>query len=428
MHPSVKLQDPEAPCPICGMDLTPVQKAGASQEGHSGDISHYTCPMHPSVKASEPGSCPICGMDLAPVPKPGASPAAGNEGGGGFITLTSNQQQLIGVTTGLVSEQQATTEIRTIGRVAYDETRVADVNLKVSGWIRDLFVDYVGKTVRQGEPLFTLYSPDLVASQDEYLLAYRGFNRVTEFGDSDGESGSSVWSQTLLSSARERLELWDLTAGQIRALETTGKRSTTVTIHAPSDGIVAERMAVAGMFVKPDMRLYRIARLDSVWIKADVYEHELPFVHVGQHATLSLSYLPGVRFEGIVDYVYPYLDPKSRTATVRISTANREELLKPDMFADVLLHQTPDTRLLVPEAAVLFSGRRRIVFVALGEGRFQPREVSVGRRFQAGYEVLQGLRPGDRVVTSANFLLDSESKLKNVTASMMPAGSQGESP
>ncbi len=419
-----------APTPVVMVD----------EHDHAEDVDYYTCPMHPSVKAQEPGACPICGMDLTPVPKlrteagqgedgiasvPGMS-APGSRPRVDFIKVTPYQQQLIGVTVGEVTEQSAKTEVRTIGRVVYDETRLTDVNLKVSGWIQDLYVDHVGKSVRKGEPLFTLYSPELVASQEEYLLAYEGLRRVQAPALQDSESPegeSAVWSERLLQSARERLELWDLTDRQIRELESTGKRSRAVTVYAPSDGIVTERMAVSGMFVKPDMRLYRIARLDSVWIRVDVYEQELPFVHAGQPATISLSYLPEASLEGTVDYVYPYLDPKTLTATVRVRVSNPDGALKPGMFANVLLHRSEDTRLLVPEAAVLFSGRRRIVFLALGDGRFQPREVSLGRQFRSGYEVIAGLRSGDRVVTSANFLLDSESKLKNVTAAVLPTES-----
>ena len=388
-------------------------------DDHAQHVDHYTCPMHPSVKSMDPGACPICGMDLTPVPKAGSAMNTADHGPSDSVHLTSYQQQMIGVTVDAVGEQSARMEVRTIGRVVYDETRLTDVNLKVSGWIRDLYVDYVGKPVRKGDPLFTLYSPELVSSQEEYLLAYRGLNRVTDFETSGSNTtGSSVWSETLLASARERLELWDLTEKQILALETVGKHSTTVTVYAPSDGIVTERMAVAGMYVKPGMRLYRIARLDSVWIQADVYEHDLPAVHVGQTASVSLSNFRGSTFEGIVDYVYPYLNPKTRTATVRIRAENSGDILKPDAFADVTLHQAEATRLIVPEAVVLFSGKRRIVFKALGEGRFQPHEVSLGRRFDSGYEVLSGLKSGDSVVTSANFLLDSESKLQNVVAGM----------
>ena len=405
---------------------TPASDVVVDGHDHADDVAYYTCPMHPSVKAPEPGACPICGMDLTPVPKANATPHGDHDSDGmavppEFVTLTPYQQQLIGVTIGEVTEQAAKTEVRTIGRVVYDETRLTDVNLKVSGWIQKLFVDHVGKSVKRGEPLFTLYSPELVASQEEYLLAYQRQKRIRVAGDSDNEKASNesvAWNERLLQSTRERLQLWDMTESQIEMLELSGERQIAVTVYSPAAGIVTERMAVSGMFVKPDMRLYRIAKLDSVWINADVYERELPFVHEGQRATFSLSYLPGQEMEGVVDFVYPYLNAKTRTATVRIRAANPGGHLRPDMFADVLLHRSPGVRLTVPEAAVLFSGRRRIVFLVLGEGRFQPREVSLAQRFQSGYEVLSGLQQGDRVVTSGNFLLDSESKLKNVLAGM----------
>jgi Cu(I)/Ag(I) efflux system membrane fusion protein len=412
---------------LLGLSIGVWMFAGAGSEdphaGHNHDsaIDYYTCPMHPSVKLHDPDApCPICGMDLTAVPKVIAD-ATNQSNRPGFISLSTDQQRMIGLTREAVVEARVSSEIRTIGRVTYDETRLTDVNLKVSGWIQDLYVDSEGKPVKRGEPLFTLYSPELVTSQDEYLLAFQALQRLeTEANRAPNEAGNEAieWNKRLLASARERLRLWDLTPEQIRALESSGKRQTAVTIYAPSSGIVIERMAVTGMHVKPDMRLYRIVQLDSVWIQADVYEQDLASVREGQRATVTLAYLPGRSFDGVVGYVYPYLNPKSRTATVRIQVSNSSRKLKPDMYADVVLHGEEMTQLLVPESAVLFSGERRIVFRSIGEGRFQPTEVSLGRRHSDGYEVLSGVEVGDMVVTSANFLLDSESKLKNVMAGM----------
>ena len=385
---------------------------------HSSEIAYYTCPMHPSVKLHDPDApCPICGMDLAAVPAAGADRKEHNAPG--FVELSPFQQQLIGIQTEEIVEREVSSSLTTIGRVTVDETRLTDVNLKVSGWIRDLYVDYTGKRVKQGQPLFTLYSPELVTSQEEYLLAYNGLQKLKGATNKEAESDQGiVWNERLLASARERLQLWDLTPQQIQALETSGKRETALTVYAPSDGIVMERMAVSGMYVRPDMRLYRIARLDTLWILADVYESDLGSIEVGQEAKITLAYLPDKVFRGRVDYVYPYLNAKSRTATVRVRVGNPNGELKPDMYADVDLQGTRQPRLVVPDAAVLFSGKRRIVFTVVGEGRFSPREVRLGQRFGSGYEVLSGIAAGDRVVTRANFLLDSESKLKNVVAHM----------
>ncbi len=390
----------------------------SSAHDHSSDIAYYTCPMHLSVKLHDPAAqCPICGMDLAAVPAAGTDRRKHNVPD--FVELSPFQQQLIGVQTEEIVEREVSSSLTTVGRVTVDETRLTDVNLKVSGWIRDLHVDYTGKRVKQGQPLFTLYSPELVTSQEEYLLAYNGLKKLKGSTKLEAEPDPGiVWNERLLASARERLQLWDLTLEQIEALETSGKRQTDLTVYAPSDGTVMERMAVSGMHVKPDMRLYRIALLDTLWILADVYESDLSSIEVGQEAKITLAYLPGKVFKGRVDYVYPYLNAKSRTATVRVRVGNPNGELKPDMYAEVDLQGTRRPRLVVPDAAVLFSGKRRIVFTAMGEGRFAPREVRLGQRFDSGYEVLSGIAAGDRVVTRANFLLDSESKLKNVVARM----------
>jgi len=394
----------------------PGNEESHAEHDHESTIAYYTCPMHPSVKLHDPDApCPICGMDLTPVPK-GMSDTETESNRPGFITLSSDQQQMIGLTTEEVKERIVSSELRTIGRVTYDESRLVDVNLKVSGWIQDLYVDSEGKPVKKGDPLFTIYSPELVTSQEEYLLAFQGLQKLGEERYLETKDEVTEWNERLLASASERLQLWDLTSAQIWDLESSGERQTAVTIYAPSDGVVIERMAVSGMYVKPEMRLYRIARLDTVWVKADVYERDMMSVREGQKATITFAYLPGRTFEGRVDYVYPYLNPKSRTGTVRIQVSNPAGDLRPDMYADVHLRGEEISHLVIPESAVLFSGQRRTVFTSTGGGRFQPMEVELGRRHPAGYEVLSGVREGDRVVTSANFLLDSESKLKNVIA------------
>ena len=339
--------------------------------------------------------------------------------GAGFITLTPWQRQLIGVTTAPVEKKSMQSTLRTVGRVAYDETRLADVNLRIRGWIEELYVDYTGKQVRKGQPLFALYSPELVSTQEEYLLALHTLRSMESDTGEDNISREAIARQhSLLNAARRRLQLWDLNEAQINALDEERQAQRTVTIYAPAAGIIIDKMAVEGMYVTPAMRLYRIASLDVVWVHADVYEYELSQVHEGQRATVELPYMPGKSFQGRVDYIYPYMETKTRTARIRIQVPNKDGVLKPDMYADVLLTTASDTQLAVPENAVLFSGLRRVVFVDLGGGRFQPREIRLGARMGESYQVLDGLKEGELVVTSAHFLLDSESKLKNVMASM----------
>ena len=418
------------------------ERATLEEHTHEKDgIAYWTCPMHPSVQAGESGPCPICAMDLQPVPaaEPPASvtqsttqpTSQSTSGVPGFITLTPWQQQLIGVMTAPVERRPLRATIRTVGRVDYDETRLADVNLKIKGWIEKLYVNYTGKSVVRGQPLFTLYSPELVSTQEEYLLVFQTLQeletqaRQTLAASMDRSKQTEAISReaitrqhSTLEATRQRLLLWDLDEAQIRALEEQGKSQRTVTIYAPASGIVTDKMAVQGMYVEPGMRLYRIAALDTVWVYADIYEHELPFVREGQQATTSLSYVPGQTFQGTVDYVYPYLDSKTRTAKVRLRVPNARMSLRPDMYADVVLQIEGGEQLCVPEDAVLFSGRRRLVFIDMGQGRFQPREVRLGARMGNYYHILEGLKEGEQVVTSAHFLLDSESKLKNVMGGM----------
>jgi len=316
----------------------------------------------------------------------GADPA-------GVIELDARQRQLIGVKTAAVRTGPAELAIRAVGRITYDETGLTDVTLKFKGWIGDVFVDTTGAPVREGEALFDVYAPELLSAQEEFLESAR--------------RGSS-----LLASARRRLLLWDLTDAQLDALATRGKPLVYVPIHSPATGFVIEKNVVDGSAVESGQLLYRIADLSRVWIEADVYESDLPLVKAGAPATVTLPYLPGESFEGVVDYVYPYLDAPTRTGRVRIVVSNDSGALKPDMYADVELSAALGEQLLVPEAAVLRSGKTDLVFVDLGDGRLAPRRVTLGRRTPEGYVVRDGLSNGDTVVTSGNFLVAAESKLK----------------
>ena len=338
------------------------------------------------------------------------------------IRLDAAQQQAMGLTYGVVERRSLDKTIRTVGRFDYDERKLAAVTLKISGYIKDLFVDYTGKTVRKGEPLFTIYSPELVSGEQEYLLAVRNQRELAKSQvPSAAQSAAS-----LLHASRERLLLWDLSERQVRELEEAGKPGLYQTIYSPASGIVLEKMVVAGQSVQAGMTLYKIADLSTIWVYGDIYEYELPFVKVGQKAEIRLSYAPGRSFAARVAYLYPTLDPKTRTVKVRFELPNSaDDLLRPEMYGSVELRVPLGERLVIPKTAILDSGRRQLVFVAAGDGRLTPREVKLGDRVDDYVEVREGLQPGERVVTSANFLVDSESQLQGAESMMSMMGAVG---
>ncbi len=385
----------------CGSPSTWSPVAAATQPAGEDDVSHWTCPMHPSVRQTGPGSCPLCGMDLVPVRRTAQ--------GFGEILLGDGARELGGITTGTVEVHSVGTEIRAVGRVTFDETRLADVTVKYSGFIGHLAVESTGQPVRRGETLFTLYSPELYAAQREYLAALDSRKAAQATSAPDR-------ADYLVQAARQKLRLWDLSDAQVRTLEETGQVVEQIAVPSPASGYVVEKDVVEGAAVQPGMRLYRLAALDRVWVEAEVYESELPNVRTGQAAVVTLAYLPGQELHGRVALVYPQVDPESRTGKVRISIPNRlgpgGPILKPDMYADVVLQARPREALLVPEQAVLYTGPRRIVFVDLGGGRYEPREVRLGAKNEGTFEVLAGLKAGDVVVTSGNFLLDAEARLQ----------------
>ena len=360
----------------------------------------YTCGMHPWVILPESGLCPICHMDLTPIDPDKFT---------GEITIDPVIIQNIGVRIEPVIKGPVEQMIRTVGTVDYDETTVRDVNTKVTGWIEKLYVDFLGAKVEAGAPLFDLYSPQLFEAQEQYLL---------EFRKGEALSANHV---DLLDAARTRLEFYDIAPKQITQLEKSGVPSKTMTIHSPHDGVVIAKHANEGMRVDEGMRVYRIADLSKIWVMVALYEYQLPFVQVGQRAVMSLPYIPGQQFEGKVIYIYPYLDEKTRQLNVRLEFDNPHLLLKPGMYANVELRSTlAEQRTLVPRSAILDTGQRQIAFVSLGEGKFEPRDVTVGVETVGGnVEVLDGLKPGEMVVTSGQFLLDSEAKIREGLAKML---------
>ncbi|MCO6442059.1 MAG: efflux RND transporter periplasmic adaptor subunit [Nitrococcus mobilis] len=332
-----------------------------------------------------------------------ASGAVRADGGGeaveaapaGTVMLDARRRQLIGVGTARAQVTDLERTIRAVGQVSYDETRLADVSLKFDAWVGELYVEYVGALVKKGQPLFTVYGPELLAAQQEYLEIKR--------------RGAP---STLLGAARKRLELWDMTAEEIAALERRGEPFVYVPIHAPLGGTVVTKNVVEGTARQAGETLMRIADLSWVWVEAEVYEAELPLVRAGMPAEVRLPYLPNQVYKGEIDYVYPYLEEDSRTGRVRITLENPNGVLKPDMYAEVKLMADLGQRLTVPEEAVIIAGETRVVFEDLGGGRLAPRRVETGQRAGGRIEILNGLEPGDQVVTSGNFLIASESRLK----------------
>ncbi len=428
MHPTL-LADSPGDCPICHMSLVPLEHEDVAVPGAPGSqgdaneksgIEQYHCPMHPTLVADQPGDCPICHMRLvsleqeAVAPAPARGPAVP---GLAPVRLSMRKQQLIGVKTAPVVREPLARAIRAVGRVTYDETRLHHVHTKVAGWVEKLHANATGGVVRAGQPLLEIYSPELLASQQEYLIALRARERAAA---STLPSAAGL-GQELLSAARRRLELYDLTEEQILELERTGVARRTTTLQAPISGTIIERMATQGQRIGADTNLLDIADLSRVWVLASIYEHELPLVHEGQRATMRLAYVPGTSFEGLVTLVYPVLEAATRTASVRLSFANPALTLKPGMYADVELDVELGQRLVVPETAVTETGVRSVVFVDQGDGLFEPREVQIGLRVPERYEILAGLVEGERVLTSANFFVDSESKLKSALAAMQQA-------
>lgn len=325
----------------------------------------------------------------------------------GEIMVDARRQQLIGVTYGTVERRDVQQVIRTVGTVAYDETTLADVNLKFHGWIEDLYADETGILVQQGQELLKIYSPELVSTQEEYLSAFQHYDRLRETGHPDALEGA----RRLVDAARQRLAYWDIDEQHLRDLENSGITLRTLPVHSPATGYIIEKNVILGSHVMEGHLLYRLASLDTVWVLADVYEYELPLVAVGQAAVVELAYLPDVSFRGRVAYIYPYLESTERTVKVRIELPNPEHSLKAGMYANVSLTASRSSVLVVPQSAVIDSGARQVVFLASGDGRFAPQEVRLGARFPDYYEVLEGLQEGDQIVTSGNFLIDSESQL-----------------
>lgn len=359
------------------------------------------------------------GMEMTPGGE-GAS-MGGAEGG---VYISPARQQLIGVRTAEATHRALDTTIRTVGSLAYDETRVAQIHTKIAGWVDRLFVDYVGKRVRRGEPLFTVYSPELVSTQNEYLLALEAQQRLGQSQFVETRAGA----ESLLAATRERLKLWDITDGQIAELERTRQPRRTLALYSPFDGIVLERNAYPGQYITPETMTFKIADLSTIWVLGYVFEYELPMVKLGQEVEAQFPYGQATRtLKGKITYIYPDIDPMTRRAKIRAEFRNPGFEFKPESYVTLAIRTSGGHALAVPKEAVIDTGVKRYVILARPDGYFEPREIQVGEPVDDYYPVRAGLQPGDRVVTSAQFLIDSETNLQAAMQSMagMHGGAEG---
>lgn len=416
-------------------ELAPAADAG--KEAPEGGL--WTCSMHPNVIEEEPGSCPICGMALVPL-RDGVGTAAEDHAGhdhaghaghdqdhdqrgagegeaaASVVSIDPVTVQNMNVQTTTVERRTVAREIRTVGYLEYDQQKMVSVTTKYSGFVEKVHVNYVGEPVRKGQPLFEIYSPELVQTEQE-LLSARDFARRMERASPDARRRA----ESLVEAARRRLAYWDITPEQVAHLEETGEVHRTLTVTAPSSGVVMMRMqGLEGAAARPGMELFHVADLSSLWLSVEVFEDQLAWVREGSEADVTFSYFPGEHFTGRVRYIEPEVSEKTRTVSLRLEVPNLNRKLKSGMYATVVFRPTAaEAAVAVPSQAVLRTGERNVVVVALGEGRFAPREVTLGAAGEGYVQVLQGLEAGERIVTSSQFLIDSESNLKAAIQKMV---------
>jgi RND family efflux transporter MFP subunit len=434
MHPFV-ISDKPGTCPICGMTLTKIEEAGAAPAAGSAaapggsagkgerKIRFYRNPMNPGVTSPVPAKDEM-GMDYVPVYEDEIETGKSSVEGYSTVKVGAESLRLTGVQTAPAVRERVSRSVRAVGNVVPDERRVRRVQTKIEGWIEKLHVSFTGQAVTKGQPLLDMYSPELVASQREYLVAVQMHERMK--GNPYIEEREMA--EQLVQSSRRRLELFDVPQALIDELLKTGKPRRAVTINAPVSGYVTAKEVFEGMRVMPGMELFTVTDLSRIWIEADLYEYEARSVRLGQAATLAPAYDPGLRLKGKVAYVYPTLSPESRTLKVRFEFPNSGLRLKPQMYADVFLELDSATGVVIPDSALIDSGVRQIVFVDLGGGSLEPREVKVGVRGDGKVQILSGVKEGERVAVRANFLLDSESRLRAALAGMTAGGNRSPLP
>lgn len=399
---------------VAGQESKPLHgnkpEQGNKQDEQSREIKYWVSPMEPTYIRNEPGKDTM-GMDLKPVYKDEEE-----EIEPGVVKIDPIVVQNIGVRTAKVQTRIISKNIRTIGRVVYDERKVVHVQSKTSGWVEKLYVDFTGQEVKKGDFLLDIYSPELVATEEEYLLALAYKKNMAKSPISEVAAGG----ERLLEASRRRLELFDVPEHQIKELEETRKIKKTLHIHSPADGVVVKKNVIVGMRIKPGMTLYEVADLSRIWVLADIYEYEVPWVKLNQKVSMTLASFPGKTFRGKVTFIYPYLEKKTRTIQVRMEFDNPNLALKPEMYANLnIVSGIKKKGITIPSEAVIRSGSRNIVLLDKGDGRFEVSEVTLGLEAEGYYEILKGLKKGETVVTSANFLLDSESNLQEAIQKML---------
>lgn len=467
MHPNILMEEAGS-CPICGMDLVPVDASedmSPEPHAHSAEGSQlWTCGMHPEVIQDEPGICPICHMDLTPLRMDESNTVVGGQGpgkGGGegevlfyrspmdpaitspeprkdemgmdyvpvyadeaesiatqgtVVTIDPSVQQNMNVLTQRVERRDITNEIRTVGSLGYDQERMVSVTTKYSGFIEKTYVNYVGEPVKKGQPLFEIYSPELMQTEQELLSAVRYVRSM-----SGATEEAQDRAEALLQSARQRLRYWDISSEQIRDLEETGVIFRTLQVLAPTSGVVMKRMpGLEGMATMPGMELLHIADLSNLWLTVEVFDEQLSWIDSGSPATVTLTYFPGVTFRGRVRYIEPEVSEKTRTIQLTLDVPNRDRRLRVGMYATVTFEPVAAVdAIAIPSESVIRTGKRDVVVVAIGDGRFAPREVVLGPQSGGFVQVLEGLSDGDEIVTSSQFLIDSESNLREAIQKMI---------
>jgi len=375
-----------------------------TREAASPEKSLYVCGMHPQVIQDQPGNCPICGMSLTPVRAPAQETARAEPA---TLALDPATVQAMDIRTAVVKREPLRRTIRTVGAIEYDQTAITDVRTKFNGRIDKIYASVLGQHVMQGDPLCEVYSEEFYGAQAQYLMATDPNN---------GGHGDASLKMT----AMMKLSFFDFSDDQIVQLDKTRQTQRTLRVDAPQDGFVIEKAVVLGQLVEPGTKIYQIADLGRVWVQAQAYEQDLAYIRLGQEAAVTLDYLPDREFKGRVTYIYPNVDEKARTVQVRMEFQNPGYLLKPGMFATIrVAAELEPSALLAPDMAILRSGEKATVFVALDGGRFEPRVVTLGPQAENDtYQILSGLKEGERIVTSGQFMLDSESQLREAIAKM----------